>query len=542
MQKLLTHRQAPTARLVQQLGEIIRRLDNKQQPSSTNEIVSKDGSVDVCPEVYQGGRLGYPLYAEKGWYTTNCTNARPIGSVISIVVNTVAYPKADEKHVEKLLERISETYPTVRVHLATRSNSVMEATKSYKNVDAHMVNDTKVSKGWNLLISKVSTPYVLVARNVLHFTWLTQLQRQIRVISQIRDVGVVGGAYRDTSGHWKASCVQTQIRNYVLEYQEGYYHSKNECMFCDYLQGPFVTKTEMLKLDESLPNEVVFEDWFLSVVEDGNLIMACPDAMYFTTDYYSGSKRTNRNVWTPLAKKWELNRVQLPHGVTHSFSCLDIGLKCKADNALLPVCCQELYADAVSFFKKFTDERDIRFELDAGSVLGGVKFNGLIPWDLDGDVFVLSTDIHIFNEKETIEYFQKSGYGLTEYESPMLDGRKYMYDGYVKVSFNEFYIEIFGTNVMSNTVYLPAELHRHDAFTKANIRGNWVDTKYSPGLYARNRYGREILKHSQSWYKVGLVHSFGNYTPGSFTPCENPMHHACEHSFPGDGNIPFLVT
>ena len=546
MQKLLMSKKAPSPRLVQRLGEIVKRLDVKQQGTAPSEIASKDGSVDVCPEKYQGSSVGYPYFAKKGWYTTNCTNAKAIHSVINIIVNTVAYSKEDEGHVEKVLKGITETHPTVRVHLATRSNNVIEAAKNYKNIEAAKVSDGKISKGWNMLISKVSTPYVLVARDVFHFTWLTQLERQIRVISQLPDVGVVGGAYRDLSGHWKASCLQTKLRNYVLEYQEGYYHSKNECMFCDYLQGPFVTKTEMFKLDESLPNEVVFEDWFLSVVEDGNLVMTCPDAMYFTTDYYSSFKRTGKNVWTPLAKKWELNRVILPEGVKHSFSCQDINFKCNnfAQNAILPVCCQELYADAVSFFKKFADERDIRFELDCGSVLGGVKFNGLIPWDLDGDFFVFSKEIHIFNKVETIEYFQKNGYKLTGYQSPAKGEVYNHYNGYVKIQFNGFNIEVFGTGMpaMSNTVFLPQELQKHETFTKANIRGNWVDTKFSPGLYARNRYGREILKHSQSWRKVGLVHSYANYTPGSFEPCENPKHHACEQNFPGDGNIPFFVT
>ncbi|KAJ7377364.1 hypothetical protein OS493_029723 [Desmophyllum pertusum] len=221
-------------------------------------------------------------------------------------VNTIAYPKEDENHIETVLKGTTETYPTVQVHLATRSNEVMEAAKKYKNIDVVKVDDAKLGKGWNTLISKVSTPYVLVARDVFHFTWLTQLERQIRVVSQVPNVGVAGGAYRNLSGHWNAGCVQTTLKNYALEYQEGYYHSKNECMFCDYLQGPFVTKTNLLKLDESLTNEVVFEDWFLRVVEDGNLIMSCPDAMYFTKDYSSYSKRIDKNVWTPLAKKWSL--------------------------------------------------------------------------------------------------------------------------------------------------------------------------------------------------------------------------------------------
>ena len=104
------------------------------------------------------------------------------------------------------------------------------------------------------------------------------------MISQTPDVGVVGGSYRNLSGHWKAGCMQTTLKNFVVEYQEGYYHSKNGCMICNYLQGPFVTKTNLLKFDESLPNEAVFEDWFLRVVEDVNRVLEFLMAIVLTRD------------------------------------------------------------------------------------------------------------------------------------------------------------------------------------------------------------------------------------------------------------------
>ncbi|KAJ7360029.1 hypothetical protein OS493_019119 [Desmophyllum pertusum] len=422
MQKLLLFKQVPSLKLVERVGELVKRLDNKVQPASET-AVGKNSTLDVCPEEYKGGKFGYPFY-EKGWVITNCSNAKPLRSVISVLINTVSYPKEDKKHIEKVLKVITETYPTVQVHLATRSNEVMEAAKKYNNIDVVKVDDVKVSKGWNTLMSKASTPYVLIARDVVHFTWLTQVERQIRVVSQTPNVAVAGGAYRNLSGHWKAGCVQTTLNNYVLGYQEGYYQSKNGCMYCNYLQGPFVTKTNLLKFDESLPNEVVFEDWFIRVVGDGNLIMTCPDAMYFTTDYTSYSKRADKNVWTPLAKKWELNRVLLPRGVKHSFSCKDVGFRCNAHSELLPVCCQEEYADALTFFQKFTDAHNATFELDTGSTLGGVKFNGLLPWDLDGDFVVLSKDIEIFNKKETIEHFKNGAYSLSGYKPPHFDNDK----------------------------------------------------------------------------------------------------------------------
>ena len=66
--------------------------------------------------------------------------------------------------------------PTVQVHLATNSNEVVEVATKYKTVDVVKVNDEKLSKVWNTLNSKVSTPYVLVERDVFHFTWLTNLR------------------------------------------------------------------------------------------------------------------------------------------------------------------------------------------------------------------------------------------------------------------------------------------------------------------------------------------------------------------------------
>ena len=69
------------------------------------------------------------------------------------------------------------------------------------------------------------------------------------MISQIPNVGVGGGTCRNPS--WvtgkRAVCKQRQ-------------HPQNECMYCDYLQGPSVTKTNLLNFDAELPNEVLFED------------------------------------------------------------------------------------------------------------------------------------------------------------------------------------------------------------------------------------------------------------------------------------------
>ena len=61
------------------------------------------------------------------------------------------------------------------------------------------------------------------------------------------------------------------------------------------------------------------------------------------------SKTPDGKVWKPLAKMWELNRVLVPQEIKHSFSCQEIGFECNAHSELLPVCCREKYADALTF-------------------------------------------------------------------------------------------------------------------------------------------------------------------------------------------------
>ena len=96
--------------------------------------------------------------------------------------------------------------------MATLSKKVTETVKRYKDINVVKVDNENVSKGWNTLMSKASTPYVPLARDVVRFTWFTQLERQIRGISQIPNVGVAGRAYRHLTGHWKAGSVRATLK------------------------------------------------------------------------------------------------------------------------------------------------------------------------------------------------------------------------------------------------------------------------------------------------------------------------------------------
>ena len=56
-------------------------------------------------------------------------------------------------------------------------------------------------KIWNDLISQVTTKYVYVGRNAVHFTWFDRLERLVREVNNL-DAYVVGAAIRGyNSGH-----------------------------------------------------------------------------------------------------------------------------------------------------------------------------------------------------------------------------------------------------------------------------------------------------------------------------------------------------
>lgn len=215
-------------------------------------------------------------------------------------------------------------------------------------------------------------------------------------------------------------------------------------------------------------------------------------------------------------------------------------MTCQATSELLPICCLEEYAKVMALLQKLSNERKILFELDHGSLLGGVKFNGLLPYDIDGDITLVTKQIDIFSKDEIKELFRSNGFSIYGYQSPHLDKGKLIH-GFTYIGFNGFKIEVWGMQNLTNFLHAPLELRNLASFTKANLRGNWVNTACSPGLFARNRYGREILKHSQSWRKQGLKDSWQDYNAGSFKPCGKPKHHSCVENMPADGNIPFLV-
>jgi len=377
---------------------------------------------------------------------------------------------------------------------------------------------------------------VLVARDLSHFNTYAHLERQIYMISVSELVAVAGGAFRNLTGHWKVGCYQTDIRNYFLRIVEGYKHSARGCMFCDHLEGPFVARTVLMKeikLNQELPGDVLFTDWFLRVKQGNILVMNCPDAMYFTQgrSNFNEQSHQKQSSWLLLAKQWQVHRIFVSPNVVYLFSCKEVGLSCRTSRRLkehlMPSCCLVQMARAWKVLDEFASRYGIGYELDSGAMLGAVKLRTHLPWDVDADVRFDTREYPTFFKKQKM--FNIKGLKLKSFNRE----RK----GYFQIWTPEINIEMWGSDTLTS-IFLPADVR--EVPTRVYMLGAWVRGVANPGLYAWNKYGLDYLKHSPIWGWTGHNSSTHGYPTRTWPPCPNPQHHACLDHYPTDGSIDFV--
>ena len=68
----------------------------------------------------------------------------------------------------------------------------------------------------------------------------------------------------------------------------------------------------------------------------------------------------------------------------------------------------------LAVFDRLSEELGFHYEIDSGTLLGAVKFNNFIPWDIDGDVYISSSAI--------FEYFQTGQHGTRSFEKDGISG------------------------------------------------------------------------------------------------------------------------
>jgi hypothetical protein len=401
----------------------------------------------------------------------------------------------------------------------------------YPKLSALNIKDVSDGLALNMIVSRVKSPYVLVARNIELFTNDSRLERLIRVMEML-NIKVAGGAIRNSDGHWKKGCFQAMYRNWTLKYLEGYDESLHECLFCDYIQGPFVTSKAHLKINtfENLSEtEGLYEEWFLRISQKSDETVTCPDSMFHVNSLQS----KHDGVLSAFMKKWNLFKIVTPYGETVMRTCALEYHDPHNTKALSP-CSVKSNAHAVKTILRNCEKAGIICELQEGTALGAVKFEKTLPWERDADITFLTANYSDFQKLETD--FINAAFNFSDLGSLWCCVDNRSAGGKFMLGFNGWNIELYGQHIMDSELLIQEGIKP----TKVLLDGQWVNMPRNPGLFVRNRYGKEIYQHAEHWISTGQSSGWIDYKTNVFTPCVSPGDHDCLDRYNADGDLPFV--
>ena len=137
--------------------------------------------------------------------------------------------------------------------------------------------------------------------------------------------------------------------------------------------------------------------------------------------------------------------------------------------------------------------------MDSGSLLGAVKLNNFIPWDIDGDIYISTEDMIHFQDggmgRFILEQEGISMYGWSE------DNYWDKGAGHFQLSYQGLEFELMGKK--GNLTLNPGEMP-----TLVPFGDTWAPAHAHPGQYLRGRYGPKYLRHAQSWQFVNMANAF----------------------------------
>ena len=403
----------------------------------------------VCPEVYKGSIHGYPFYT-KGFETEDCLVKREIKDLVTLIFDEVVTTTATDTEnkifnqtgrVDKLLafiDSVYRLYPGIRVYIVLgkswnqRQLEAITIRTSQNNLQTktsiYSLKNYEFNKGELLqsIINGIKTEYILIAPRLTSFTNDINLERLARILSTRKNTFHAGGSFRNLTGHWSHGCLQMQLKNYTLSYKAGYYHSFSECLACDYIPGPFLAKTSVLRdTGFRLSGEHgIFRDLFLRIKEryssshpgvnhGRTTVVTCPDVMFHTQ--YSPERD---DELTNFANKHNIKKIVEADGTIRWFGCRRglknrNGEKCPLKSGLaVPPCCLENVADAIKFVMEQCVRNKITCELQEGTLLGAVKLNKVLPWERDADITFLTVDFPKLVKIKNV--FTRQGYVIND--------------------------------------------------------------------------------------------------------------------------------
>ncbi|XP_050712042.1 uncharacterized protein LOC126996052 isoform X4 [Eriocheir sinensis] len=500
--------------LAHELRAIARELDPR---IATEDAAPRPLTSAVCGEVYRGRDVDEACL--QNYMQVKCDDAPPFKEVLTVILSTKGW---EAPRVRTVVQNIRKYYDLDVVVLSYGSGGDLGTLRGDGVSVRTLSADTSASSAINREVTKVRTPFVLLADSLTHFVGnLCSLERLVRVLDHEGQAGVAAGSYRTLDGTWHHGCLLRRMENYQLAYASGYENSRHECMFCDDVVGPFVARTALLRklpLRDEMESPATLRDWFISVHISGSLAVVCPDVMFFVDE----APAMTRQEWLQVAAKWAVQHVWPHNGEKLEFSCPELNMECvnlmkMVSSFLVPPCCRDELRRELGLVQECGDELGLYVELQAGSLLGAVKTDGILPWDFDMDVMTDCKDQEAWMEKGT-KCMARKGCSAV-----------HMIGNYWMTTCNVSFVDV--TCRPERLTPLPPELR--GVPTRVNYNGRMIVVPPNPAMVARNYYGPEYLRHEVHWRYTGKDKGL------RWNRCAAPGFHACLENFPTDGNIKF---
>lgn len=507
-----------------------------------NKLITREGARRVrksvpnqlrysCEETYNGTTFGYPYFL-KGFLRVSCQKTPVAESTAIIIDRPITEADALERILNYAIGAFQKVFVIFPYNKLTHTIKYLFDRLNGRVQVFYIKEKLNLGKSLNTIVDLLNTHFVLIAPYLGRLDNNTDIERLINVHER-SGAHIIGSAVKNVhTGEWERGCYQSKIHVYTLKYLPGYLKSLDECLFCMYLPGPFIARTDLLR---RIPFQHwtggVYRDLFLRVAgEEPNTIMACPDVLFYILpqrqrdsdlSQFAKNHDVRRIVDVDRTLRWFGGRV----GYNHT----DVN-KCQLQKSMIvPPECRQNLLDVILFILRLCEESRLRCELQEGTLLGAMKFNNILPWERDADITVLSAHFNAFSKLDALT---ARGYSVRVVSPAACCFEGVITGGVMTIHAHGWNIEIYGQHKLTTGA---GDVPR----TKVLMGEQWVATPENPGLYVRNRYGREVYRHAEHWMATGKNTGWAVYESGYFAKCTATEHHGCLDQFRADGDLQF---
>jgi GT2 family glycosyltransferase len=174
---------------------------------------------------------------------------RRVSQVVTVIMKTFQRPRTAARAVDHLRRH----YPEIRLLIADDSREAL----AFQHPHAEVVRlpfDSGISKGRNVLLARVQTPYFLLMDDDHWFSRRTRLARMLRILERERfDILACHVFFRRHTERWfprrrlNNFFMNLRLEDGTFELVDAYHQKTRSWRVCDLVENFFVARTESVR-------------------------------------------------------------------------------------------------------------------------------------------------------------------------------------------------------------------------------------------------------------------------------------------------------